>query len=270
MALISQQSFLRRTRGAEFIRLFDLLPDVSFFIKDRAGCFMALNRRGCDYCGVKREREAVGKTDHDFFPRQRAAAYMKDDEAVMATGRAIVNRVESAPEAEGSPHLVMTSKVPLRDVHGTIIGVAGFSRQLEKVRSSSSGEARFAKVIEYMHRQSAETPKRGELARMAGLSQSQFDRGFRQAFGTSARQYLLRVRVETSCRRLADTEGTVATVAQETGFFDHAHFTRCFRQTMGVTPSEYRRLQRVPTVTERSARKVRSQGARGVSARRRR
>lgn len=251
MASISQHGFLHRARGAELIRLFDLLPDVSFFIKDRSGRFMALNRRGCDYCGVKREREAIGKTDRDFFPRQRADAYTKDDEKVMATGRAIVNRVESAPEAEGSPRLVMTSKVPLRDGHGAIIGVAGFSRQLERVRSRASGEARFAKVIEHMHRHSPETPKRGELARMAGLSQSQFDRGFRRAFGTSARQYLLRVRVEASCRRLAESERTVAAVAQETGFFDHAHFTRCFRQTMGITPSEYRRLHRAPPMPKR-------------------
>jgi len=163
----------------------------------------------------------------------------------MSTGKAIVNRVESAPEAEGSPRLVMTSKIPLLDSAGSVIGIAGFSRQLEQVRSRGSGEARFAKVIEHMHQQPDTTLSSAAMAKMCGLSQSQFDRSFRRVFGTSARQYLLRVRVEAACRRLAETEDTVAAVAAELGFFDHAHFTRCFRSVMGLTPAEYRK-QRVP------------------------
>jgi AraC-like DNA-binding protein len=251
MADISPQTFLRQTRGSELVRLFDLLPDVNFFIKDRGGRFMALNRCGWEYCGVRSEKDAVGKTDLDFFPRRRAAEYRKDDKAVMRSGKAIVNRVESAPEAEGSPRLVMTSKLPLRDAKGAIIGIAGISRQLEQVRSRASDETRFAKVIEQMHRQPDESLSSVEMARMCGLSQSQFDRSFRRVFGTSARQYLLRVRVEAACRRLADTEDTVASLAVELGFFDHAHFTRCFRRTMGVTPAAYRMQRRMPKPARR-------------------
>ena len=192
MAAISPQAFLRRVRGAELARLFDLLPDMSFFIKDRQGRFMAVNRRGCDYCGVKHEKDAIGKTDLDFFPHSRAIEYQEDDETVMRTGKPIVNRLESAPEAEGSPRLVMSSKIPLRDAEGNIIGVAGFSRQLDQVRSHSSGEARFAKVIEHMHQQPDAALSSAAMARMCGLSQSQFDRSFRRVCGSSARQYLLR------------------------------------------------------------------------------
>lgn len=250
MAVISPQAFLGQVRGAELSRLFDLLPDISFFIKDRRGRFVALNRRGCDYCGVKHEKDAIGKTDFDFFPRSRAIEYQDDDEIVMSTGKAIVNRLESAPEAEGSPRLVMTSKIPLFDVAGNVIGIAGFSRQVEQTRSQGSGEARFAKVIEHMHQQPGTALSSAAMAQMCGLSQSQFDRSFRRVFGTSARQYLLRVRVEAACRRLAETEETVAALAAELGFFDHAHFTRCFRGVMGLTPAEYRK-QRVPKGAKR-------------------
>ena len=149
MAAISPKAFLRQTRGSELVRLFDLLPDVNFFIKDRAGRFMALNRCGWEYCGVQREKDAIGKTDLDFFPRRRAAEYRKDDEAVMRSGKAIVNRVESAPEAEGSPRLVMTSKLPLRNAKGEVIGIAGVSRRPDQARSRCSGEARFPKVIQH-------------------------------------------------------------------------------------------------------------------------
>lgn len=249
MAGISPSELLERVAAAELLPLFDLLPDMSFFIKDRQGRFVAMNRRGCDYCGVKNQREAFGKTDHDFFPKQRADEYRKDDESVMASGRAILNRMESAPEAEGSPRLVLTSKLPLRDRQGRIIGVAGFSRQIEQVRGRSTEEARFARIIEHMHQHPHETLPSRELARLAGLSQSQFDRSFRRVFGTSARQYLLRVRIEAACRRLAETDETVAGLAQEFGFYDHAHFSRCFHQLMGMTPSEYRQ-QRAPKVSK--------------------
>lgn len=245
-AAISPTDFLRQVRPQELIRLFELLPDVSFFIKDRQGRFMALNRRGCDYCGVRHEREAFGRTDHDFFPRSRARAYAQDDRAVMAGGEPIINRLESAPEAEGSPHLVFTSKLPLRDRQGRIIGVAGFSRQIQQVRAPHTTEARLAGIIEHMHRHPEQTRPGRELARMAGLSQSQFDRCFRRAFNTSPRQYLLRVRVEAACRRLSDTDDTAAAIAQDLGFYDHAHLARSFRRIMGVTPTDYRSRHRSP------------------------
>ena len=119
------------------------------------------------------------------------------------------------------------------------------------MRSRSSGEARFARVIEQMHQPAEASLTSAAMARECGLSQSQFDRSFRRVFGTSARQYLLRVRVEAACRRLAETEDTVAALAVELGFFDHAHFTRCFRRIMGMTPAAYRRQSRMPKITRR-------------------
>ncbi len=64
--------FQRLTPSQQPLALFDLLPDVSFFVKDLSGRFVALNRRGCEYCGVVSEDEAIGRTDHDFFPQSRA------------------------------------------------------------------------------------------------------------------------------------------------------------------------------------------------------
>jgi AraC-like DNA-binding protein len=240
MSARSQQALLRRISGVQLIRLFDLLPDVSFFLKDRDGRFVALNRRGCEYCGVKSERAAFGKTDRDFFPRGRADEYMRDDRAVMRSGQAIDNRVESAPEAEGSPRLILTSKIPLRDARGKVIGLAGISRRIDQVRERPAAVAKLTKVVDYIHRRSRESIATRELAALAGLSVSQFDRTFRKTLGASPRQYLLRVRIEAACRPLAETDATIAAIAVEFGFHDHAHFTRSFRQVMGATPSAYR------------------------------
>jgi AraC-like DNA-binding protein len=228
----------------QLLQVFDLMPDVSFFMKDLDGRFVALNRLGCEFCGVRSARDAFGKTDRDFFPRDRADAYMADDRVVMQTGQAVCNRIEPAPEMEGSPHLVVTNKMPLRDSSGNVIGVFGFSRRVEHVRCAPAATDKLAAAVAYLHENFAESLSTEDLARRAGQSVSQFERTFRKAFGTSPRQYVLRVRVERACRLLTETDQTVATIAVECGFCDHAHFTRAFRALMSVSPSEYRRERR--------------------------
>jgi len=220
--------------------LFEHLPGLSFFVKDRRGRFMALNRRGCEYCGVAVELDAIGRTDHDFFPKSRADEYRADDVGVMKSGKAIVNRVESAPEGTGSPRLVMTSKIPLRDARGRIIGVAGFSRQIERLQAPSGTVDAFARVIGHLHSHFADSLTTAQLAEMAGLSVSHFERRFRHAFGTSPRQYLVRVRIEHAAQLLHDSDQTISHIAHACGFYDHAHFSRSFHRTMNRSPSEYR------------------------------
>ncbi|TWU32032.1 AraC family transcriptional regulator [Novipirellula artificiosorum] len=233
--------FFRRLESYEQVfAMLDLLPGLSFFVKDRQGRFIALNRRGCEYCGVPTEAEAIGKTDHDFFPKQRADDYRADDLRVLESGKPIIDRVESAPESAGSPRLVMTSKVPLRDSRGQIIGVAGFSRQIEEIREPRGTVAAFAKVIEHLHQHFADNLVTADLAEMAGLSQSQFERRFRRAFGASPRQYLMGIRIERAAKMLLETEKTVAEIALTCGFYDHAHFSRRFRCIMNTSPTQYR------------------------------
>jgi AraC-like DNA-binding protein len=221
--------------------LFEFLPGLSFFVKDRKGRFIALNRRGCEYCGVPSEQDAIGKTDHDFFPKPRADEYRADDIAVMESAVAIVDRIESAPEEAGSPRLVMTSKIPLRDKRGRVIGVAGFSRQIECIQSPSGTADAFAKVISYLHDNFGQHLSTQELAQMAGLSVSHFERRFKIAFGASPRQYLVRVRIEHAAKLLLETDKTVSEIAHACGFYDHAHFSRSFRRLMKLSPTAYRK-----------------------------
>ena len=147
----------------------------------------------------------IGRTDFDFFPTQRAESYRQDDGEVMRTGEPIINRLESAPEMAGSPRLVMTSKIPIRNVEGVVVGIAGFSRQVDTKRGESKDAKRFANVVEYLHSNYQQKLNASELAARAKLSVSQFDRQFRRVFGVSARQYLSRVRLEVACRELAQT-----------------------------------------------------------------
>jgi len=231
----------------QFLDLFDLIPEVSFFVKDRDGRFMTLSLHKHEHCGVKTEADAIGKTDYDFFSKLRADAYRADDLAVMKSGAPLINRVEASPEVFDSPRLVATSKIPLRNRQGEAVGIAGFSRPLDAIGGGTDLSRRFSQVIKYVHRRFGDAITSSELAKLAGLSVSQFERRFGEAFGASPRQYLLRVRIEAAARLLASTQQTVSEIAIDCGFHDHAHLSRSFSKMMHLTPTRYRaanRLQR--------------------------
>ncbi len=237
-----RQDFLRQLDGVRpFQELFDLLPDVAFFMKDLQGRFIMHNRRGYEYCRVASEWETIGKTDYDFYPKDRADMYVEGDRQVMRTGEPIINALAPAPEEAGSDQLIIYSKVALRNRQGKIIGVAGVHRAVEGLRVTPKSYGRLSRAVQRLHIDYAKPLTTRQLAAMVGISSSQFDRRFRKLFSTTLRQYLLRIRVHAACRLLTQTDTSITEVALEVGFYDHAHFTRTFARLMGITPLAYRK-----------------------------
>ncbi len=224
----------------QILQLFDLQPDVSVFIKDAKGRFVFLNRRSCEYCGVKSEPDALGKTDMDFFPPQRAALYQSDDKRVLESGNAILNRIEPAPEADSSSNMVVVNKIPLRNAEGKVVAVAGFTRRISQFRSPNVSK-QLSDAMDYLHKNFSTELKTRDLAEKAKMSVRQFERTFKNALGLTVRQYILRIRMDHAKHLLRDTEETISSVALDVGFYDHAHFTRIFSRENGVTPKVYRK-----------------------------
>jgi len=80
-----------------------------------------------------------------------------------------------------------------------------------------------------------------ELARECGLSTAHFSRAFRRSVGVAPHNWLIEQRIVVSKKKLRDDRLSLADVAAECGFSDHAHFTRHFVRIVGVTPSAWRR-----------------------------
>ena len=238
---IAQNTLAEVGVSRQILRLFDLQPDVSVFIKDAKGRFVFLNRRSCEYCGVQSEHNALGKTDMDFFPPQSAALYQSDDKRVLESGDAIVNRIEPAPVADSSSNMVVVNKIPLRNAAGKVVAVAGFSRRISQVRSRPSVSKQLSEAMDYLHKNFSAEIKTRDLAEKAKMSVRQFERLFKRALGVTVRQYILRVRLDHAKHLLRDTEETISDVALNVGFYDHAHFTRIFSRENGVTPKVYRK-----------------------------
>ena len=180
-------------------------------------------------------------TDYDFFPTEKADSYRNDDREVIKKGVSIMNRIESAPVQAGSDRMVITSKIPIKDADGNVIGLASISRQIEHIGETSGSVTQFTEMLTFMRENYGEPIVTKDLAKISGMSISQFERRFRKAFGTSPRQYLLRLRVNEAARALTETDETVASIAQDCGFHDHAHMCRSFRSIMNKSPSAFRR-----------------------------
>ncbi|MCM1523381.1 MAG: helix-turn-helix domain-containing protein [Ruminococcus sp.] len=102
-------------------------------------------------------------------------------------------------------------------------------------------------AIEYMNENFTEKITVAQLADISHMSKSYFMRIFKDASGVGAIEYLSRIRIKKVCGILADTDKTAAEAAFECGFGNLSNFNRQFRNTVGCTPKEYRKL----SVTDR-------------------
>ena len=78
------------------------------------------------------------------------------------------------------------------------------------------------------------------LGKIIGCSPYHLARQFRVTTGDTISHYLLRLRLALAVERLADGERDIATLALDTGFAHHSHFSARFRATFGVTPMQAR------------------------------
>jgi AraC-like DNA-binding protein len=104
-----------------------------------------------------------------------------------------------------------------------------------------------AQMTKLVHRANDEGGLRLSVAEMAatvGLSESWFNRVFKNTTGQTPLQWQLGRRVELAQQIMLETDMTVTDVAARLGFTDQAHLTKTFRQVVGDTPAAWRRLQR--------------------------
>lgn len=110
--------------------------------------------------------------------------------------------------------------------------------------SSRHGEERNAppwleRVREILHERRHEVVRVIDLAAEAGVHPVHLARVFRRHLGCTFAEYQRRLRIEEACARLAGDE-SLSTIALGTGFSDQAHFTRRFKELVGMPPGRYR------------------------------
>jgi PAS domain S-box-containing protein len=121
--MVAQERNLLRT-------LIDTLPD-KVHVKDTNGRYVINNRAHLHSIGLSTQEDALGKTSFDLFPEQFAKLYATDELKIVETGEPLINHEEEVLDAEtGKINWHLTTKVPIRDNHGKVIGVVGVSRDV--------------------------------------------------------------------------------------------------------------------------------------------
>jgi PAS domain S-box-containing protein len=220
--------------------LFDYVPDVYFFVKDEQGRFVRCNQAFLSLTGRAHEDEVIGARDLDFFPASLAENYINDDRIVLRSGTSIIDRVELMRNPDGTIDWYSTTKLPLRDLKGVTIGVAGITRDVKKMTSTAAHFLSWAPVLETILSHYAEPLSVTDLAKKAALSASQFSRQFKKKFQTTPRSYLTNVRMNAACHLLVSTDLPISEIALQTGFYDQSHLSNQFTRHRGMSPSNYR------------------------------
>jgi PAS domain S-box-containing protein len=120
-AAVARERHLLRT-------LIDNLPS-HIFVKDTAGHYLVSNRSHTQLVGAPDELALLGKSVADFFPPEIAQPFAQDDQTVIQTGRAVIER-EELSEGTGKHVWFSTTKVPLRDAGGKVIAIIGIKHDI--------------------------------------------------------------------------------------------------------------------------------------------
>ncbi|MDQ8181399.1 AraC family transcriptional regulator [Pelagicoccus sp. SDUM812005] len=220
-------------------QLFEHLPGVMYFVKDRESRILMGNREFAQRCGLASAEDLRGQSDVDIFPAYMARKFRADDLEVLRSGKPLLNLVELFPSRERLPEWFITQKFPMRDLSGKTVGVCGIVQSYERMLDHSN-DVIFT-LVEYIRSHYSEPISIPALAKRIGLSQRQLERRFQETFRTTPRQYIVRLRVLIASDRLLNSDTPITDIAIDSGFYDHSSFIRHFRSIFETTPLAYRK-----------------------------
>lgn len=220
--------------------LFDQAPDVVFFIKDAAGRYQSVNHSLVQRHGLRNKSAVLGKRPCEICPGEFGQIPTQQDAWLLKTGRPILDHLELHWYAPNQPGWCLTTKLPLRDADGTVVGLIGISRDVRApIRNRDIPDA-LAAALDHLENHVSEPLTPSSLARRARMPPPRLARLLKRLFGLTPRQFIAKTRIAAASRLLRDSDQSVADIALACGYYDHSAFTRAFRTITGMTPRQFR------------------------------
>ncbi len=132
--------------------LMDNLPDP-VYVKDREGRYRNVNVAKLHALGASSLGDVLGKTAMDFFPSGAGLEYHEEDLELMRRGESKRNVLNHVRAADGRHFWELSSKAPLRDASGAVVGLVGIGRDVTAEQNAQaaleSSERRFREILEH-------------------------------------------------------------------------------------------------------------------------
>ncbi len=137
----AQEEIIERKRMEEMLAreqhlwqtFMDNVPYNTYF-KDSESRFIKINRSLARWFGLDEPSQAIGMTDFDFFTQEHAQQAYDDEQVVMRTGQPQLSKEEKETWRDGHVTWVITTKMPLCDEKGRVVGTFGISRDITQRR----------------------------------------------------------------------------------------------------------------------------------------
>lgn len=152
--LIEERNLLRT--------LIDNLPDYIYF-KDTNSRFITGNKALAQVMGARMVDELIGKTDFDFYPKDLATEYYTDEQNIIRSGQPLIAKEERLITPGDEQRWLSTTKVPLRNNAGQIVGLVGIGRDITERKQDREIQVRLlAEVTQQREQLRALTAQLGE------------------------------------------------------------------------------------------------------------
>ncbi len=130
--------------------LIDNMPDF-IYLKDRDSKFIVANQKIMEVHGLQSREQLIGKSDHDFYPRELADKYLSNEQAIISTGKPLINHEEKSLDEKGNEIYLSTTKIPLHDADGTIIGIVGIGRDITDKRKAEDKQLVHSEQLQHIN-----------------------------------------------------------------------------------------------------------------------
>ncbi|MCF3638535.1 EAL domain-containing protein [Rhizobium sp. TRM95111] len=142
-------AFDQTNRNVWLEAMIDEVPDYLYF-KDRNGCFVVANR-AISIDSLPNGYESLeGLSDFDIHPEHVARGFFETEQEIMRNGNPMLDMEEFIRDARGTPKWMLSSKLPIRDHTGEVVGLVGIARDIterKKAESLHVGQAHLLKMI---------------------------------------------------------------------------------------------------------------------------
>lgn len=146
--------------------LLENTPDQVYF-KDRQGRFIRVSRAVAEFLEVSNSEQVVGKTDFDLLAPETAQAAADDERRIIESGQPLIGKIEKVVHPDGRVTWDYTTKLPLKNSLGEIIGVCGINKDFTDRRLAQDA---LAEKTEMLRKKSQQIEEELNMARELQLA----------------------------------------------------------------------------------------------------